>query len=231
LRKSAADFAGTERLAVAESRAYLSQSYIWSVDMPPKNEVIKNGLAPLARPPLLLTESADEYAALLASLWEDIKPTGPVEQFYVEEIAAIIWEIQRLRRCKVDTITKAIRPALRDLLRVALYIPGTPMTLALRDVTDFVDNWFRTQKGKKEVLKILVQYGLDETAIEAEAIKLSSSDLEMIERMQTSQRLRLDKTFGCIVDYRKEFGNRVRQGSKRILENDDTIAIAASEAA
>jgi hypothetical protein len=197
--------------------------------MPPNNEVIKNGLAPLARPPLLLTESADEYAALLASLWEEIKPTGPVEQFYVEEIAAIIWEIQRLRRCKVDTITKAIRPALRDLLRAAFYIPDSPATF--RDVADLVDNWFRTQKGKKEVLKILVQYGLDETAIEAEAIKLSSSDLEMIERMQTSQRLRLDRTFGCIVDYRKEFGNRVRQGSNRILENDDTIAIAASEAA
>jgi hypothetical protein len=47
-----------------------------------------------------MSESADEFASLRTALELEIKPKGIVEQIYVDDIAAIVWEIRRLRRCK-----------------------------------------------------------------------------------------------------------------------------------
>jgi hypothetical protein len=64
----------------------------------------RHGLAFLSKPPLLITESADEFDALHKALREDIKPRGFIEQMYVDEISCIYWEILRLRRCKAAVI-------------------------------------------------------------------------------------------------------------------------------
>jgi hypothetical protein len=202
--------------------------------MPPNNEMVKitDGLAPLARPPLLLTESADEYAALVAALRQGIKRRGVIAQIYLEDMAAIIWEIQRLRRCKTATVNNAFRPALQSLLYKVLHTQGTIETLVdRRERVELADGWFDSQEGREEILAILKRFGLDETAIEAEAIRLTWSDLEMIERMQASLRLRLDKTLGCIAEYGEELGDQAREVSNRILTNDDATAFAADEAA
>jgi hypothetical protein len=45
-------------------------------------------LPQIARPPLLITESADEYAALLAALRQEIKPQGVIEHIYLEDLAS-----------------------------------------------------------------------------------------------------------------------------------------------
>ena len=55
----------------------------------------KNQVALLATSSLLITESADEFAALLAALQQEIKPNGIIEQIYLDDLAAIVWEIQR----------------------------------------------------------------------------------------------------------------------------------------
>ena len=67
--------------------------------------------------PLLITESADEFASLRAELEQEIKPKGTIERIYLDDLAAIIWEMQRLRRCKTNIINSAFREALRKLLR------------------------------------------------------------------------------------------------------------------
>ena len=51
----------------------------------------------LSAPPLLMSESAEEFAFLRTALELEVKPKGIVEQIYVDDIAAIVWEIRRLR--------------------------------------------------------------------------------------------------------------------------------------
>jgi hypothetical protein len=58
-----------------------------------------------------MTESADDFASLRAELEEEIKPRGIIERLYVDDFAIIVWEIQRLRRCKTAIINGAFRPA------------------------------------------------------------------------------------------------------------------------
>jgi hypothetical protein len=64
-----------------------------------------NDLSFLTRPPLLPSESEREFAQLLSALKSDIQPRGFVENMYVAEIANILWDILRLRRCKVTRLT------------------------------------------------------------------------------------------------------------------------------
>ena len=74
-------------------------------------------------PPLLITESADEFAALLAALQQEIKPNGTIEQIYLHDLAAIVWEIQRMRRYRTGIVNNAFRAALQSLLARLLPIP------------------------------------------------------------------------------------------------------------
>lgn len=193
-----------------------------------------SGLAPLAAPPLLITESADEYAALLAALQHEIKPRGVVEQIYLEDLAAIVWEIQRLRRCKAGIVNNAYRGALQSLLKRLLLSPDLlDRITSEKEAAELAEGWFVSKKGKKQVLALLNQYDLDETAIEAEAVRQSWSDLELIERMQMSLRSRLDKVLGCVADYRDNLARRMRQSSDQILQSNDPICLdhVPSEAA
>ena len=84
----------------------------------------KNALTHLPKLPLLITESADEFDALRDAFEQEIKPRGIIEQMYVHDICAIVWEILRLRRCKVIIINSAFRSALQTLLRQLLRQPG-----------------------------------------------------------------------------------------------------------
>jgi len=58
-------------------------------------------LALFLKPPLLITESKEDFASLNGALEQEIEPRGIVERIYVAEIAYLVWEILRLRRCKV----------------------------------------------------------------------------------------------------------------------------------
>jgi hypothetical protein len=78
----------------------------------------------LPKSPLLLTESADEFDALRDAFEREIKPRGIIEQMYVHDICSIVWEILRLRRCKVNMINSAFRSALQNLLAQLLREPG-----------------------------------------------------------------------------------------------------------
>ena len=84
----------------------------------------RNELALLPKLPLLITEAADEFDALRDAFEQEIKPRGIIEQMYVHDICSIVWEILRLRRCKVVIVNTAFRSALQHLLVQLLKGPG-----------------------------------------------------------------------------------------------------------
>lgn len=56
---------------------------------------LKHGV--LSRYTVLPWEDADEYAALVAALVAEHRPSGPTEEHLVEELAGILWRKRRLR--------------------------------------------------------------------------------------------------------------------------------------
>ena len=170
-----------------------------------------------AKPPLLITESAEDFAALNAAFAQAIKPRDVVEQMYVDDIVALSWEILRLRRCKTAIINTAFEDALLTILnRLMGYLnsdsPESEERAAL------VSDWFSEPKAKGEVSELLAQYHLDESAIEGEAIRSVSSDLEVLDRMLTSLESRRNKALRCIKDYQDRFAKQLREVSDRVIE-------------
>src|SRR5262245_9308327 len=196
----------------------------------------RNELAVLPQLPLLITESAEEFDALRDAFEREIKPRGIIEQMYLHDICSIVWEILRLRRCKVAIINSAFRSALEDLLERILIEPGQH-SLDRRQrirVQALTRLWFidkEAKEAKKEVSGILSEFDLDESAIEAEAIRRSSSHLELLDRMLTSLESRRNKALGCVAEYRASLAHQLRQSADRIIDSKGVLRLedAASE--
>src|SRR5262249_48734074 len=152
--------------------------------------------------PLLITESADDFEVLHDSVARRLQPHDIIEWNYVQDISYTSWEIERLRRSKTATINAAFRDALEQVLVQMLRQPGQDADDVEADAKELAFAWFTDQKVKKEVSELLRRFGLDESAIEAEAIRSSSSEIESLERMLASLEFRRDKALACIGEYR-----------------------------
>jgi hypothetical protein len=193
----------------------------------------RNELALLPKVPVLITESADEFDALRDAFEREIKPRGIIEQMYVHDICAIVWEILRLRRCKVVIINSAFRSALEDLLEWLLIEPGQYSLDRRQRIRAQVlaRLWFTDKEAKKEVSEILSEFELDESAIEAEAIRKSTAALELLDRMLTSLESRRNKALGCVAEYRASLAHQLRESADRIIDGKGVLRLedAASE--
>ena len=168
---------------------------------------------------MLKTEAEDEFASLLAELEQDIRPNTFIERMYVQDVAALLWEIIRLRRFKTAILNNALREALTNLLKQILFKPELFQKPDYElEAEALAVDWFRNQKAKAQVAKLLGQFDLDESAIEAEAFRLASSDMDRLDRMLTVAEIRRDKALHCIADYRDSLAQQLQQSSQKILK-------------
>jgi hypothetical protein len=180
----------------------------------------------ISKPALTLTESADDYDSLVKSFERAIKPRGFVEQLYVDEITALVWESLRLRRCKMATINAAFRAALSNLLVQFLKNPDEMAPYQEAEVLAF--EWFADPNAKQRVAEILNRFHLDETAIEAEAIRSVAADLERLDRMLMSLEARRNRALRSIEDYRENFAEKMREVSDRTINAEPVLRIRHS---
>ena len=169
----------------------------------------------ISRPALTLTKSADDYHSLVKSLEQAISPSGFIEHLYVADIAAIVYETVRYRRCKAAMIDTALRGALEKLL---IQFWKKPDEIApYEEFEALAFEWFTDPKAKQEVAEILGKFNLDEATIEAEAIRSLTPELEVLDRMLRSLEGRRDRAMRGIAEYRKGFADQVQEVSDRIL--------------
>jgi hypothetical protein len=185
----------------------------------------RNELALLPKLPLLITESAEEFDALRNAFEREIKPRGIIERMYVHDICSMVWEILRLRRCKGLIINAGFRSALENLLVQLLVQPRQLELEVRREARALAQAWFTDKAAKKQILEMLDRFGLDEFAIEAEAIRALSSDLELLDRMLTSLETRRDKALGCIAQYRASLAHQLRESADRIIDGKDVLQL------
>ena len=135
-----------------------------------------------------------------------------------------------LRRCKVVIINSAFRSALANLL-VQLRQPGQQDFQARDPARELAQAWFTDKEAKNQVSELLSRFDLDESAIEAEAVRKSSSELELLDRMLTSLESRRNKALGCVAEYRASLAHQLRESADRIIDGKDVLRLedAASE--
>ena len=154
-------------------------------------------------PALLMSESKEEYENYQAAFERELAPRTIIEATYVAEIVVVSWRIKRFCRAEGGIINAAFEPALQNLLIPAGgYIAIDTQLLARR--------WFLEEKAKREVKQTLAERGLDETAIESEALRLSLGSLEIIEKMLAAAEARRSRLFRSLEECRASSAIEVR---------------------
>jgi hypothetical protein len=176
----------------------------------------------LPRPPLLMTESREDFDQVRNTLEAEIQPRGMIEQMYVRDMAYILWEIRRLRRCKDTIINVAFRTGLERVLKQLLRRPGQNEWFnSNEEIEDLALRWFTDPKAKKEVTELLQKFELDEIAIEAEAIRECSQSLEQLDRMLRSLEARRDRALALVTEYRVNLAHQLRGSAERMLQDSN----------
>jgi hypothetical protein len=171
----------------------------------------------LPTPPLLITESQAEFDGIHEALCHEIRPRGIIERMYILDFANLIWEIGRLRRCRANIIKLKFRRALYDVLCEVLD-HGEDALEFFADTRRRAREWFEDSQAKKEILADLNQYELDESAIDAVAIKKMAEELEHLDRLLVSLESRRDKALRNIAEYRRDLAKLLRDSGDRIIE-------------
>jgi hypothetical protein len=176
-------------------------------------------------PPLLFTESQEEFDTLVTAMLEHIKPKNILAEVLVNDVIDATWHSMRLQRCRTAMINIGYREALVKLLDDELsefneIIAGK-----------YADEWFKTNAGREEVIKILRRFHLDETSIEAEAIKLLGSELETLDRMLSSAEACRNKALNALSEIQASVSKRAREVSQRLIEAESEPEGEHSEAA
>jgi hypothetical protein len=170
--------------------------------------------------PVLITESADEFLRLHAALKDEFKPHGAVEEFKVEEIAGLMWDIRRYRGAKTAIVNSSYRNALGNLLRGICREPGLSF-IGIDDTEELAHQWFgNDQNAKQAVLQKLAYFGLDEHAIEAEAMRIRAADLEKFDRLLASREWRLDKAWLSFAEFRGGLRRHLRETAEKLIDGE-----------
>jgi hypothetical protein len=82
-------------------------------------------------------------------------------------------------------------------------------------------------KARIKVSNQLRKFGLDESAIEAGAFRMSCADLERVDRMLTLAESRRDRALRFIADYRQSLALQLRHSVDRVLENEDVLRLVS----
>jgi hypothetical protein len=128
----------------------------------------------------LLTENAERLEAKRDKLRAVLDPKNRLEEVYFEQSVDASNAVERLQRCGPAIINMAMPDALFSILEWLAVERERAVTL--------VEQWISGDpSAKSEVSAILQNHGLDETAIEAEAMIKSLPTLIALTQLQVSQ--------------------------------------------
>jgi hypothetical protein len=181
------------------------------------------------KPPLLKSESAAEFEAFQREIENELKPQGLIKQRLIREYVYLEWDIQRLRLCKSSMIEAGSRPALQHLLEQVVGEDSGSFDDIADRTKDVSVLYFRNEKIKPTVLQILAQFGLDESAIVAQAMRDALPSLELIEKMLASQERRRTRLLLLIARYDESLAQRTRENADRMSERGDLPEVSESD--
>jgi hypothetical protein len=131
--------------------------------------------------PVLEFENADEFKCLLRALKQEIKPQGFVEDMYLSDFAALVWEILRLRRCKKEVLNREFRDQLHEIFKEhcveedkgqAGRFPYDEIDVEkFEQLCALGDRWFTDVKARQKAAELMDGYEINDGEIEASVFR------------------------------------------------------------
>jgi hypothetical protein len=170
-------------------------------------------LSPKTSPFVLPTESEEQFDDERRSILAAIKPRNRIEQMYADDISSSDWQMLRLRKSANAIVKLALQESLFVLLTSQFDVERVR-------AQSLVAAWSSGDPGAKaEVLSMLEEHGLDESAIEAGAIIASLPNLAAVDQLLASNASRRDKGLAGIAFWRE---TEARQA--QIVANQKKVA-------
>ncbi len=150
-------------------------------------------------PPILGTEQASEYKAMVELMSTKVVPQDEFEEFWINDYVHHCLQIRRWRRAEVAIIEILRKDALRTILASIVECDADDRN----DVIEgHVTNWFKGGAGRQSVLAVLAPYDIDERHVTAQAMALRLPELDKIERMIGDFERRRSAVLRELEDYR-----------------------------
>jgi hypothetical protein len=169
--------------------------------------------------PVLPTESADDLAHLRAEFSAAINSHGIVEEIYALDYIELTWEIIRLRRCKTAILNSAFTSALQQLLRRVLDQLGYEYDEAKEAAENTARRWHTNKTTRKWAERVLKQFQLDNSAIEARAYLQERDAIDHIDNLLEAAESRRNQVLRFIAEYRQSLASSLEKTSKRIIDS------------
>jgi len=148
--------------------------------------------AMLKNPPLLPSESKEEFDRVYDDFLDPLGPETVPQHWLVWNSAILTWEVMRYRRMKVAYMLNQRRAAVGSLIRKAFQ---TSAMRALRtagsDIDDNVERYFTDPEYPSLVAQALEKSGYTIDVVEAEMFARSLDGLSRIEKLIASAEKRL----------------------------------------
>ena len=179
----------------------------------------------LGPPPILESESLDNYNALHDRVRSSVAPVDIIEELWVRDVVDLSWEVLRLRRLKAKIFATQAYRGVKAILAPRLDYSRLP---------DLVGGWAAREKASmKEVDKIMGQAGFDAEALEAATLAASIDYFERLDRLMLQAEARRNDALSAIDRRREGIARRLRDAVTDIedAEYEDVTAPASDREA
>jgi hypothetical protein len=149
---------------------------------------------------------------------------------YISEIACLVWEIIRLRRCKKQILNKAFLDRLRYIFKKQCteYDERDTNTLSRYEYVDeekleflyaLADRWITDASTRQEVPKLLDGFEVDDAEIEASVIGDLLNTRELDGAIAALE-FRRDKAINCLDGYRHQSSIRAKKSIESVKDGE-----------
>jgi len=159
---------------------------------------------------LLEGEDPAAYEEILTRVSAAVKPADFLEEIWVRDVVALVWEAFRLRRLKTCLMAAAAPQGLATVLSSLL-----PHTTA----EEFAAGWAKRDRNwVRQVEAVLDQAGLTAEHVMAATLAERIEDIERIDRMIASAEHRRSAILREVDRHRASLASRLRLASEDVVQ-------------
>jgi hypothetical protein len=159
---------------------------------------------------VLENEDPEAYDEIIARISAAVKPADFLEEIWVRDVVALVWEAFRLRRLKTCLLNTAAPGGLARVF--SSFLPYAT-------VKEIAAGWARGDgEHVKQVEGLLDQTGLTMEHIIAEALAARIDDIERIDRMIASVEQRRSAMLREVDRHRASLASRLRLASDEVVQ-------------
>jgi hypothetical protein len=159
---------------------------------------------------LLENEDTAAYEQMFTRISAVVKPADFLEEIWVRDVVALVWEAFRLRRLKTCLMETAAPDGLAKVL--SSFLPRTA-------VNEMVAGWAgRDSERIRQVEELLDQSGFTMEHVIAETLAERIEDIERIDRMIVSTEQRRSAMLREVDRHRASLASRLRLASDEVVQ-------------